>query len=352
MSREGAILVPASAPAPQPPDIQASNQAFLADMQDLFARRRFAHVGKWRFSAPLFPGDRVNGIAIWNRLTGEAKAGGKYYIFSDEVKLIRTFLPEILSFISEDAVFIDLGPGSQEAIVEKAGVILEKAKGKIVDYIAVDHVPEILKNAEIILASRFPHIKFTAVYGDMFRPLELPERGNRMAVIFGQTMFNIAINPFDDALAKQQILDMLLGLKGHLRPGEKIIIPQNCSEDREEIEEAYREQEEVWLNLFHRVKRDLPIEGQYDPEGFSFEPYWIPSSSILCHSAVPARPMSFKIGGESVSLQPGDRLSLHNTLIYPLSVFKRLTEVAGFWSRFTRINEERRMALHILEAPG
>jgi uncharacterized SAM-dependent methyltransferase len=339
-----------AAPAAQAPKAAATYQAFLSDMQDLFSGRRFAHAGKWRFSEPLFPGDMVNGIQIWNRLTERAKNGGGYYIFSDEVDLITTSLPDILRFMSEDTAFIDLGPGSQEAILGKVGVILETAGGMIAEYIAVDHVPEILKNAETLLSCRFPRIKFTAVLGDIFSPLELPLRGNRLAAIFGQTMFNIAINPFDGALASEKIIEMLVTLRGHLRPGEKIVIAQNCSEERGEIEAAYREQEEVWLNLFHRVKRDLPIKGSYDPGGFSFEPYWIHSSSILSHSAVPAKAMAFEIGGEAISLRPGDRLYLHNTAVYPESVFARMTEAAGFSNIYKRINEKRRMALHILQA--
>jgi uncharacterized SAM-dependent methyltransferase len=345
-----AKFIDIAAPAPQTPKTIAQNQAFLADMQDLFSGRRFGHVGKWRFSEPLFPGDVVNGIQIWNRLTERAKNGGKYYIFSDEVNLIRVSLPDILSFITEDTTLIDLGPGSQEAILDKVVVILEAAGDMISDYIAVDYAPEILKNAKALFASRFPHIKFTPILGDIFSPLALPLRGNRLAVIFGQTMFNIATNPFDYALAREKILEMLVALRAHLRPGEKIVIPQNCSEDREEIEAAYREQEEVWLNLFHRAKRDLPIKGSYDPGGFSFEPYWVHSSSILSHSAVPKVAMSFEIGGEVISLTPRDRLYLHNTVVYPESVFRRMTEAAGFSSIYRGINETRRMALHILEA--
>jgi uncharacterized SAM-dependent methyltransferase len=326
------------------------DQVFLADMQDLFSGRRFAHAGYWRYSEPLFPGDVVNGVELWNRITERAKDGGNYYIFSDEVSLIRASLPDILRFISEDTAFIDLGPGSKEAILDKVGVILEAAGGRITGYIAVDLSPEILKNAEALFASQYPAIKFTPALGDIFSPLTLPPRGNRFAVIFGQTMFNLAVSPFDDALAKEKISRMLAGLRAHLRPGERIAIPQNCSEDREEIEAAYREQEAVWLNLFHRVQRDLPIKGDYDPDGFSFQPYWISSSCILSHSVLPTKAMTFEIGGEIISLVPGDRLYLHNTAIYPESVFTALAEAAGF-SRIHRcMNEKRRMALHILEA--
>lgn len=327
-----------------------ATRAFLVDMQDFFAGRRFAHVGKWRYSEPMFEGDTVNGIEIWNRLTERAKFGGKYYIFSDEVNLIRTCLAEIVEFISEDTAFVDLGPGSQEAILDKVGVILEAASGRIREYVAVDLVPEILVNAKALLARRFPNLMFTPTLGDMFGLMDLPKGRDRFVAIFGQTMFNIAISPLDHAAGRGEILERLSALRRQLRPGEKLVIPQNCSEDREEIEAAYREQAEVWLNLFHRVLRDLPITGAYDPDAFAFEPFWVPSSYILSHSVISTKPMRFELGGKAVSLDRGSRLYLHNTVVYPRGLFEELTRVAGFSTRYNRVNDKGRMALSILEA--
>src|SRR5262249_14418104 len=156
-------------------------------------------------------------------------------------------------------------------------------------------------------AEHFPKIKFTAVHGDMYGPLEVPKRRHRIAAIFGQTIFNVAVNPFDAAAANEKEIGLLKALKGHLDEGEKILIPQNCSEDRGVIEAAYWEQAQVWLNLFHRVKRDLQPAGNYDPDGFAFEPYWISASNILSHSVVARKEMNFDLGGEEFSISSGDR---------------------------------------------
>lgn len=332
----------------RPSSIEQVDPKFLAEIQDLFAMRKFAHVGHWRYSEPMFLGDKVNGIDIWNRISERAKHGGNYYIFSDEIAIIRNNIDDIASHVPENAILIDLGPGSKEAILDKIGIILEKSGDKIAEYVAVDLVPGILKNAETTFSSKFAGIRFTAVHGDIFGALQLPEHGTRFAAIFGQTMFNIAIDPRDGDLAQRKILDMLTALRGHLRPGDKIVIPQNCSEDPEEIKAAYREQEEVWLNLFHRVRRDLPVEGNYDPDAFAFEPYWIPSSRILSHTAVPQKVMNFKLGAETHSLGLSDRLFMHNTVICPVSVFQKLYEDAGLHCYYHCSNSKGRMALHIL----
>lgn len=327
----------------------ADTTAFSSDIQDLFARRKFAHVGNWRYSVPLFPGDKVNGLEIWNRLTERATHGRKYYIFSDEVTLIADSFPEIIEFIPENTTLIDLGPGSEGAILAKIGTVLRNAGNRITQYVSVDLVPEILQNAERVFQHSFPQVKFTALQENIFKPLQLPEQGYRLAVIFGQTLFNIAVNPMDGDLAKRKILDLLTALRGHLRPGERIIVPQSCSESREEIEDAYWEVKEFGLNLFYRVHRDLPINGNYDPEGFIYEPYWIPSSNILSHTVVPKRIMQFSLGNETFRITPEDRLYMHNTAIYPVSVFKELAREAKFEVCYCRINDTARMALYILE---
>jgi uncharacterized SAM-dependent methyltransferase len=329
--------------------MSADNTAFSADIRDLFSRRKFAHVGNWRYSEPLFPGDRVNGLEIWNRLTERAIHGGKYYIFSDEVNLIADSFPGILGFIPENTILIDLGPGSKEAILAKIGAVLKNSENRITEYVSVDLVPEILRNSEIIFQQAFPQIKFTALQQDIFKPLNLPAQGYRLAAIFGQTLFNVAINPADGNLARRKISGLLTALREHLRPGERIIVPQNCCEMPAEIEAAYWEQEEVWLNLFHRIGRDLPIKGDYDPEGFVYEPHWIASSNILSHTVVPKKKMQFELDRETLRLTPAERLYLHNTAIYPVSVFRELIADAKLKVCYCRVNDRKRMALHILE---
>ncbi len=204
--------------------VDNKNTYFLKDTQDLFLRKKFSHVGNWRYSEPMFPGDVVNGLKIWNKITERAKNGGSYYIFSDEVELIAKTAEEIVEYIPAETIFIDLGPGSKEAIIDKSGALLETARGKITEYVAVDLVPEILKNAEIVFSDRFAYTKFTPLYGDIFKPLDLPEHGTRLAAIFGQTMFNIAIDPHDGDLAKSKIVEMLVALRGHLADGRE----DNC----------------------------------------------------------------------------------------------------------------------------
>jgi uncharacterized SAM-dependent methyltransferase len=285
-------------------------------------------------------------------MTERAKHGGKYYIFSDEVRLVAECLSAILTFVPAGTAFIDFGPGSEEAIGDKPGAILRAADGRIDEYIAVDFVFEILKNAQAYFAEFFPKVRFSGVQGDMYGALELPKRRPRVAAVFGQTIFNVAVNPFDAAAANEKEIGLLRALKNHLDEGEKILIPQNCSEDRKIIEAAYWEQEQVWLNMFHRVERDLRPAGNYDPDGFAFEPYWISASNILSHSAVATKAMNFELGGEEFSLSSGDRWFLHNTLVYPVRTFEEIAEAAGLNGCYKKVNAEKRMAFHIFEAGG
>jgi len=329
--------------------ILQETSVFLKDMQDLFARRKFAHIGNHRYSLPEFEGDKVNGLALWNQISERAKLAGKYYIFSDEVEMIAAHFPQMAEFISDNTVLIDLGPGSTEAVIDKIGRILDVLGDKVEEYIGVDVVSDILDNTAEVFQKRFPEIKFSAMEKDFFFPLNLPKEKTRLAVIFGQTMFNIAVNPHNREQAKEQILNYLVALKAHLRPNDKLIIPQNCGEDEEEILAAYREQKEVWENLPQRIVRDLPVEGAFDPEGFKFQPKWFSSSRILSHTLVAKDFMSFKLGGEAFSIRPNDTFYCHNTVIYPMQEFSQLTQKAGLHTFSRQVNDKGRMALHGLE---
>lgn len=337
-------------------DASTVDSRFLADMQDLFAKRRVAHIGNYRYSQPNYEHDIVNGLAIWNRISERAKQGGKYYIFSDEVEMIAQNFPEIESLLPDELVLVDLGPGSKEAITDKIGSVIGTLRGKIVEYIAVDLVPDILTNAEAVFTNKFPSIKFSEIQGDMFEPLSLPAEKPRLSVVFGQTLFNVDINPHSGEEAKSRIVKMLSGLRHNLRPEDKLVIPQNCSEKLDELMDAYWEQKEIWENLMHRVKRDLLNPdvsgsdiGTFSPEAFEFEPYWVNSAQIMSHTLVAKEFMQFTLGGEPFSIRKGERFYCHNTAIYPASTFEHMTKKAGLKTFYQAVNPKGRMALHGLE---
>ena len=324
---------------------------FLRDMQALFSEKRFAHVGHWRYSKPLFEGDKVNGLYYWNKMLKKAKASGQYYIFSDEVELIQNTAQEIGEHLNSPITLVDLGPGSEGAVRQKIAPLIQGVQKPITQYIGIDIAQAVLDSTRQIFAKEFPTIEYSDQNADFFeQSLNLPQAPNVLMAIFGVTMFNLPINPLDQNLGQKTMVGLLKKLRSNLKKGAHFIVTQDCNPDIENIIESYKAQDDVWLNVLERIKRDLPVSDSFDADGFTFEPYWVPETYALCHTYVCKKDMSFLLGDRRFQLKSGQRFYLHNSYKYPRYYFCELAKQAGFDISLSKIHNAERMALHLLEA--
>ena len=293
----------------------------------------------------------MNGTAAWNKMSKASRVGGKYYIFSDEVEIIQDRVNDIVDVLDEQNILIDFGTGSEEAVYKKIGCLLNSCGPKIKGYAGVDIVASLLDRAREIFEQDFSEIYFQALNNDFFEDhlvFDLPHR--RVAVIFGQTMFNLMIDPLNRDIPIQTTVDMLRKLKKHLRANDYLIVTQDCNRNEESIKESYDEQKDVWKTVLYRIERDLPVEGNFNPENFDFDPYWIPETSALVHSFIALKPMQFKIGKESFSVHADNRFFLHTSYKFETTLFRQMAVEADFLPISTYVNDKDRMALHILKA--
>ena len=332
------------------PSSDRNRYEFLRDMQDLFSEKRFAHIGHWRFSEPLYEGDKVNGLHYWNRMLKKAKASGQYYIFSDEVELIQNTAQKIGKFVKAPITLVDLGPGSEGAVRQKIAPLIQGAQKPITQYIGVDIAQAVLDSTRQIFAKELPTIEYSDQNKDFFeQSLNLPQTHNVLMVIFGVTMFNLPINPLDQSLGQKTMVGLLRKLRSDLTEGAHFIVTQDSNPDIENIIESYKAQDDVWLNVLERIKRDLPVNEDFDTDGFDFEPYWVPETYALCHTYVCKKDMSFLLGDRRFRLKSGQRFYLHNSYKYPIDYFCELAKQAGFNISLTEIHDSQRMALHLFE---
>ncbi len=324
---------------------------FLQDMQDLFSEKRYAHVGHWRFSEPLYEGDKVNGLYYWNKMLKKAKASGQYYIFSDEVELIQNTAQEIGEHVNSPITLVDLGPGSERAVRQKIAPLIQGIQKPVNHYVGIDIAQEVLDGTQQIFAKEFPTIEYSDQNTDFFeQSLNLPQTPNVLMAIFGVTMFNLSINPLDQSLGQKTMVSLLKKFRSDLGKGAHFIVTQDCNPDIENIIESYKAQDDVWLNVLERAKRDLPVSDGFDASGFDFEPYWVPETYALCHTYVCKKDMSFLLGDHTFQLKSGQRFYLHNSYKYPRYYFYELAKQAGFEVSLTKVHHAERMALHLLEA--
>lgn len=330
---------------------QLENLEFLRDIQDLFSEKRFSHVGHWRYSEPLFDGDPVNGLHYWNKMVEEAKTAGQYYIFSDELELIRNSVQHISNNIDVPVTLVDLGPGSKEAVQNKIGYLIKNIGKPVSHYIGIDIVPEVLESTELTFKQEFPFIKYSHIQDDFFRhKLSLPQSPNVLMAIFGVTMFNLPIDPTEKDLTRMMMLSILKKMRANLVKGAHFIVTQDCNADIPNIISSYQAQNDVWMNMLERIIRDLPISGNFYPDNFKFEPYWIAETSSLSHTYVAKKDMRFKIGEIEYNIQKNKRFYLHNSYKFSTGYFCQLAVEAGFKTILTNVNDSQRMALHLLKA--
>ena len=315
---------------------------FLIDAQNLFAEKQFGHMGNHRFSK--------EGLELWNKISQRAKKDGVYYIFSDEVSLIEKAAPELLSLLPHGLILIDNGPGTEEAMRDKLGNFIKKMNGKISAYVAIDAVPEIVKDARRFFQQEFPEIDFIGLENDFFQDqINLPLNGTKLSVVFGQTMFNLPVDPREKELPHLMVVSMLRRLKSNISDDDFLLITQDCNRDKSDIVQSYKVQNDIWMNVLQRIKVELPVSDEFDPNNFTFEPHWIEETNALSHTFVAKKSMQFSLGDQDYTIESGQRFYLHNSYKFPVETFLEWSKEAGLETVYSKQNEKRRIALHLFQ---
>lgn len=333
----------------QTPSYKEPNKEFLDDICDFFAGRRAGHAGTWRYSEPLFKGDKVNGMYHWGEFVKTARAGSAYYVVNDELDVIRRAAPQISNVIPGALTAVDMGPGSKEAVLEKVGPFLNT--GMVSSYVAVDIVKECVERTAKIVAEHFPEISFFGLNRDFYRePMAFPVSGTPVMMMFGQTLFNLPVDPLDANAYEPLMMERLLRFRMHLGTYGYLVITQDCNQDGQSLYDAYMTEADFDLNLLYRIQRDLPVSDSFNPDDFAFEPCWVPETGAASHTYVAKKDLHFSIGDEAFSLKRGQRFYMHNTYKFSVDQFLAMARRAYFEPVFTEKSHSGRVALHVLKA--
>lgn len=323
------------------------NEHFKRDICDFFSQRRSGHIGTWRYSDPLFSGDRVKGMQYWADLVKSARGGNNYYIVNEEIEVIQLAAKNLSHIIPKQGTLIDLGPGSKEALLEKAGPFIRNLDTKL--YIGVDVSAECLSWAKETIEQDFSGVNCKTILGDFYDDLIFPKMGTPVMCMFGQTIFNLPIHPLDLAAPSRMTVQRLRQFKRSLGRGGYLILAQDCNQNADNIYDAYMEAEKFNMNLLHRIERDLPVSPGFDVDNFYFEPQWIPETGAATLTYVCKQNMDFSIGNETFNLKAGQRFYMHNSYKFELSKFQKMAWSAGFRIHSSQFTKSRRMALHVLK---
>jgi|GEM_PF-3290090 len=327
---------------------QHYNKTFAKDIRDFFSERRSGHVGIWRYSEPMYEGDRVNGMWHWGEYIKKAKAGNAYYVPNGEIEALHTLLKNIRSHIKGEAAVIDLGPGSEEALFGKVMPVLEALDSN--HYIGVDIVPECLGRIEDSLKVHSPDIKFTGINSDFYQnKITLPTAETLVMAIFGQTIINLPIDP-----RVEKLPDMVLGsyfkrFHSHLNGNGYFIAAQDTNQNEADFHDAYRTGADFHLNMLYRIARDLPVSEGFDPEAFGFKITFFKETGAMAYTYVCQKPMTFELEGETFTLSKGQEFYLHNSYKFKADRFVSIAKDSGFDLVETQFDADKRVAVHLFK---
>lgn len=319
---------------------------FMKDIHDLFSRQKAGHVGSWQYSVPHHHGDAVRGSQYWEAFISHAS---EYYPYHEESQIIQENYEDICAHIADAKNLVDMGTGGIGAYFDKIHPILSN-HSNISSYCPIDVSKQFLTEGYNYFTKTLTHIDFTPHKCDFFKePIPKFDQKSCYALL-GNTICNVE-GDLHTALPEEMILDNLRHFKHNMKES-YLLISQDSNHDDISLDRAYSYpyHKEFGRNLMHRIFRDLPVEGDYDPKGWTYVPHWDPKNNRLAHTVIATKDHSFSISGRPYDVQFGERFVLNNSYKMPQQDFIRLCEKAGFKHMSTFSLCTKRVHLHLLQA--
>ncbi len=321
----------------------AEKAVFLQEAIDLFKHRRQGHLIHRMYMTD-------SALAYWS----EFMKHRPYYVTRSEVNLISMFSNVIghLSRHNEGIVGIENGPGTESAMRRKSSVFFS-ALPDLHTYIGRDWSPAIVKNIKKFMPLELFHSEIIAErvnYLETDIPVGL-RAGRKVMAEFGITQGNKEGFPQDPFPEAKLLADMKFHRR-QLAADDFYVVTFDANQNERTVTGAYTSE---WLTkwgreLFYAMKRELPIEGDFDPESFIFMPIWYASSHINTNNMVATRTMYFTVGSVQIVAHKGEPFGITNSYKTPVELFASIAKDAGFDMPSCFSDAEKRMRLAVFRA--
>lgn len=191
----------------------------------------------------------------------------EYYPFAAEREILSEHAEQIAA-ASGATTLIELGSGTSE----KSRILLDAftATGRLERFSPVDVSEATLRQAAETLAERYPGLQVEAVVGDFTLHLaQLPEGERRTIAFLGSTIGN---------LYREERGAFLGALSDVLNAGDSLLLGVDLVKSADRLVAAYHDDEGVTEAFVRNVLLVLnrELEGEIDPDGFSYVPFWDP----------------------------------------------------------------------------
>lgn len=315
-----------SFPLPEPVFEQSND--FAADIKSLFKREKEGHMERWEYGPSLFDNDPAGGSAHWASLV---KNPGNYYLTEGDISCIQHAInTEVLQkYLSKIDNVIELGPGSEKAILSKTVPFLNKCPN-LKKYIAVDATLEQAKQSSFLVREKISVNVGVRECNFMHTSMSPIELGKSALVMWGSSLGNIEGSAGNNP--QKKLIGTLNLIQQGMKSGDILIICFDTEQSENKIVKAYSEphlQAQV-LSVVHKAKRDLYISGTFDPKIWRHKPVWYAKSQQLAHTLYPLFDQELHFDNQIVKVPAWTEFISNNSYKFSPEAIISASKNAGF----------------------
>ena len=333
------------------------NRAFTKAVRKLFLFAsqetcvRYGDLSQYMYASPdaQIKDDVVNGDAGFNDLLHHQD----YYLLHKGKNLIADKQLEIARALGKTPGHMcDLGPGPRASVEGKTLPFIEAkmmmaGRENVTGVVLVDRSRSYLTSGQDAIHDVYPNMPITII-NDTFDNIDdgLAHLTNVTITLLGNTGSNFPFNPI---VPNPGSLSFFEGIKDLASAsGGTVVIEQDCTQDEKLLMAAYSNDAAAkWMkNLLHRMTRDAGVvfERQADASkgieaktgldknvsDFEYFARWNKDTYCMEMGVISSHNFKVRMNGESFDIKTGTELHMWNSHKYPVDLFKRMLETAGF----------------------
>lgn len=328
---------------------EAETRQFLEDTIAWFDRKNDGHMGKWQYCDPLYDNDPAKGSVLWREW---AQAKSDFYMLESQANLISKHAPDILRMTGGINTIVDLGPGEKHAVQTNTVPFIRSARESIKSYVSIDLCESYANDAAEIVSTLQPSIKTFPLHQDFLlsKPY-YPASSKVLGLCFGGIVGNYA-GPQGARDAIPMLVKELKSLRRNLPRGGHLLVGLDANQNEQSLYASYDHPAHAAyeINVLFQIRRDLmPDQSGFKPDQWKYEMAWYPQSYQFCHIAEALEDQHFTLAGREYSISKGDQFVVDNSFKFPVGIFQQAALMAGYTVKASFLDDDRRMALHLLE---
>jgi dimethylhistidine N-methyltransferase len=266
----------------------------------------------------------------------------EYYLTRVETRLLFDLTRELVDYIPNLSLIIELGSGSSQ----KTRILLE-SQPNLSEYIPIDISADFLHTSAVALRIDFPNLKITPVVCDfaaLTKPLDINKKHEYLIFFPGSTIGNF------NAIEAKNLLKSIRALAGKAC---WLLIGVDMTQDTNQLLAAYNDKAGITAkfnkNILARINDELAAN--FDLEKFQHRAIFNQDEHRIEMHLVSAAEQNVELNGQSFHFGKNEFIHTENSHKYPKAKFELLAHDAGWQiSHIWEDAEESRFGVYLLKS--